>query len=62
MNPGVALPHQTIIPVRRAEGSGDTFIFTQFLDFSADKWENNPGYGTDHLLAQCRRGKDRDWK
>ncbi len=37
MNPGVALPHQTIIPVRRAEGSGDTFIFTQFLDFSADK-------------------------
>ena len=46
MNPGVTLPHQTIIPVRRADGSGDTFIFTQFLDFSADKWENNPGYGT----------------
>jgi phosphate transport system substrate-binding protein len=46
MNPGVALPHQTIIPIRRAEGSGDTFIFTQFLDFSADKWENNPGYGS----------------
>ena len=46
MNPGVALPHQTIIPVRRAEGSGDTFIFTQFLDFSAESWENNPGYGS----------------
>jgi len=46
MNPGVALPHQTIIPIRRAEGSGDTFIFTQFLDFSAEKWENNPGYGS----------------
>jgi phosphate transport system substrate-binding protein len=46
MNPGVALPHQTIIPVRRAEGSGDTFIFTQFLDFSAEKWENKPGYGS----------------
>ena len=46
MNPGVALPHQTIVPVRRAEGSGDTFIFTQFLDFSADTWENNPGYGS----------------
>ena len=46
MNPGVALPHQTIVPVRRAEGSGDTFIFTQFLDFSADNWENNPGYGS----------------
>lgn len=46
MNPGVALPHQTIIPVRRADGSGDTFIFTQFLDFSAESWENNPGYGS----------------
>ena len=46
MNPGVTLPHQTIIPVRRAEGSGDTFIFTQFLDFSAESWENNPGYGS----------------
>lgn len=46
MNPGVALPHQTIVPVRRADGSGDTFIFSQFLDFAADSWENNPGYGT----------------
>lgn len=47
MNPTAALPHQTIIPVRRADGSGDTFVFTQFLDFSADTWENNPGYGTE---------------
>jgi len=46
MNPGVALPHQTIVPVRRADGSGDTFIFTQFLDFAAQSWENNPGFGT----------------
>jgi phosphate transport system substrate-binding protein len=47
MNPTAALPHQAIIPVRRADGSGDTFIFTQFLDFSAESWENNPGYGTE---------------
>jgi phosphate transport system substrate-binding protein len=47
MNPGVDLPHQAIIPVRRADGSGDTFIFTQFLDFSTETWEDNPGYGTD---------------
>ena len=45
MNPGVTLPHQTIIPVRRADGSGTTFVFTQFLDFSAQKWEDNPGFG-----------------
>jgi phosphate transport system substrate-binding protein len=47
MNPTAALPHQQIIPVRRADGSGDTFVFTQFLDFSADTWENNPGFGTE---------------
>ena len=47
MNPGAALPHHAIIPVRRADGSGDTFVFTQFLDFSTQSWENSPGYGTD---------------
>ena len=46
MNPGVQLPHQAIVPIRRQDASGDTFIFTQFLDFSADSWEDNPGYGT----------------
>jgi len=43
MNPGVTLPHQTIIPVRRAEASGDTFIFTQFLDFATETGEGGPG-------------------
>jgi len=47
MNPGVTLPHHAIIPVRRADGAGDTFIFTQFLDFSSQNWEDSPGYGTD---------------
>lgn len=45
LNPGVALPHNEIIPVRRAEDSGDTFIFTQFLTFSTPSWENRYGYG-----------------
>ena len=37
---------QPIIPIRRAEGSGDTFIFTQFLTFSDSTWADNYGYGT----------------
>jgi phosphate transport system substrate-binding protein len=45
MNPEANLPHQTIIPVRRADASGDTFIFTQFLDFSTQRWQNDIGYG-----------------
>jgi phosphate transport system substrate-binding protein len=46
LNPGAALPHQTIVPIRRADASGDTFIFTQFLDFSTPSWEDKIGYGT----------------
>jgi phosphate transport system substrate-binding protein len=46
LNPDVSLPHHAIVPVRRAEKSGDTFIFTQLLSFSAPKWEKSIGYGT----------------
>jgi phosphate transport system substrate-binding protein len=46
MNPGLQLPHQTIVPIRRAEPSGDTFVFTQFLDFSTQTWEYRVGFGT----------------
>ena len=52
LNGGVSLPHRAIVPVRRADGSGDTFIFTQFLSFStssvegAISWESTIGYGT----------------
>ncbi|WP_165490985.1 phosphate ABC transporter substrate-binding protein PstS [Lichenihabitans psoromatis] len=34
LNPGVSLPHHEIVPVHRAEGSGDTFVFTQYLSFT----------------------------
>lgn len=46
LNPGVSLPHHAIVPIRRAEGSGDTFVFTQFLTFSTPSWESDHGYGT----------------
>ncbi len=36
MNPGVKLPHQAIVPIHRNEGSGDSFIFSQFLTYSTD--------------------------
>jgi phosphate transport system substrate-binding protein len=31
LNPGVSLPAMTIVPLRRADGSGDTFLFTSYL-------------------------------
>jgi phosphate transport system substrate-binding protein len=46
LNPGVKLPHNDIIPIRRSDGSGDTFIFTQYLTFTTESWENSLGFGT----------------
>jgi phosphate transport system substrate-binding protein len=46
LNPGVKLPHNMIVPVHRTDGSGDTFIFTQYLSFSTPDWSNSTGYGT----------------
>jgi phosphate transport system substrate-binding protein len=46
LNPGVNLPHHLIIPVHRTDGSGDTFIFTQYLSFSTPEWANSVSYGT----------------
>ncbi|MGC9193853.1 MAG: phosphate ABC transporter substrate-binding protein PstS [Syntrophobacteraceae bacterium] len=46
LNPGVDLPHHEIIPVHRTDGSGDTFIFTQYLTFSTPEWSKGTGYGT----------------
>jgi phosphate transport system substrate-binding protein len=45
-NPGVALPAHTIIPIHRLDGSGDTFIFTQYLSDSTPSWKASPGFGT----------------
>ncbi|HVB40532.1 MAG TPA: phosphate ABC transporter substrate-binding protein PstS [Terriglobales bacterium] len=45
-NAGVNLPHHLIIPIHRSDGSGDTFIFTQFLAFSTPAWANSLSYGT----------------
>ncbi len=48
LNPHFAkrLPHRGIIPIHRADGSGDTFIFTQYLSKSTPWWNGGPGYGT----------------
>jgi phosphate transport system substrate-binding protein len=45
-NSGVKLPHNPIVPIRRSDVSGDTFIFTQYLTFTTPSWEYSPGYGT----------------
>ena len=46
LNPGLALPHKSVVAVHRADGSGDTFMFTQYLSFSTPSWKQKVNYGT----------------
>jgi len=46
LNPGVQLPDHAIVTIHRADGSGDTFLFTQYLSFTTPGWNSGPGYGT----------------
>ena len=45
-NPGVNLPNQTIIVVHRSDGSGTTYIFTDYLSKVSSEWQNQAGKGT----------------
>ena len=46
LNPGVPLPDAAISPVRRADGSGTTFIFTNYLSKTNADWKAKAGEGT----------------
>lgn len=46
LNPGVKLPDQAIATVNRADGSGTTFIFTNYLSKVSPEWKEKVGEGT----------------
>ena len=45
MNPDVALPDEEIIPVFRSDGSGTTFVFTDYLSKVSQDWATKYGSG-----------------
>ena len=46
LNPGVALPDDAIAVVRRADGSGTSFLFTNYLSKVNPDWKAKVGEGT----------------
>jgi phosphate transport system substrate-binding protein len=46
LNPSLNLPDAAISPVRRADGSGTTFIFTNYLSKVSPDWKAKVGEGT----------------
>ncbi len=45
-NPGAALPARDVIVIHRSDGSGTSFIFTDYLSKVSKEWNNRVGKGT----------------
>ena len=45
LNPGATLPAEPIIPVFRSDGSGTTFVFTDYLTKVSPQWKEKFGAG-----------------
>ena len=50
LNPGVSLPARDVLIVHRSDGSGTTYVFTDYLASVSEAWRNGPG-----------RGKEVEW-
>ena len=46
LNPGMKLPSQNIAVVRRADGSGTSFVFTSYLAKVNEEWKSKVGAGS----------------
>jgi phosphate transport system substrate-binding protein len=46
LNPGIKLPGDTIVVNHRSDGSGTTFIFTDYLSSVSPEWKSAVGKGT----------------
>jgi phosphate transport system substrate-binding protein len=45
-NPGVSLPDKAILPIYRSDGSGTTYIFTDYLSKVSSDWNSKVGKNT----------------
>ena len=58
LNPGMVLPDATILPVYRSDGSGTTFVFTDYLSKVSEDWRNSYGAGksVNFPIGQAAKG------
>ena len=58
LNPGVELPAEKIMPVFRSDGSGTTFVFTDYLTKASEMWAEKYGRGksVDFAVGQAAKG------
>src|SRR5262245_40285896 len=56
LNPGLQLPKKEIIPVSRAEGSGTSFIFTDYLSKVSEEFKKTVGARKDPKWPEKAKG------
>lgn len=58
LNEGTSLPDAEIIPVFRSDGSGTTFVFTDYLSKVSEDWKNGYGVGksVNFPIGQAAKG------
>jgi phosphate transport system substrate-binding protein len=59
-NPGMNFPNQDIIVVHRSDGSGTSFIWTDYLSKISSEWKNQVGSGTSVKWPKGLGGKGND--
>jgi phosphate transport system substrate-binding protein len=57
LNPGVNLPDQAVAPVYRSDGSGTTFLFTNYLSKVSPDWKSKVGSNTSVKFPSGLGGK-----
>ncbi len=75
LNPSLTLPDEPITVVHRSDGSGTTYIFTDFLSSVSVPWATGPGTaktiawpvgvgrsGNPGVAAEVRATQGRDWR
>jgi phosphate transport system substrate-binding protein len=60
INKGVALPNKDILVVHRSDGSGTTYIFTDYLSNVSPAWSSGPGKAKDVQWPVGLGGKGND--
>jgi phosphate transport system substrate-binding protein len=60
LNPGIALPATDILVVHRSDGSGTTYVFTDYLAAVSPAWATKPGKGKEVQWPVGLGGKGND--
>jgi phosphate transport system substrate-binding protein len=60
LNPGTSLPSTKITPVYRSDGSGDTYVLTDYLSKVSPEWKSQVGVGTEVKFPTGQGGKGND--